>query len=97
MLDTLGPWELTFFLTAVMTICYFVGTFVDQILDREAFDVVGNMIILGCGSVFGIHVSAEFAVPQDDYILLLMWGICGAFGTLAVLIITKMVTSRFGF
>lgn len=96
MLANFSPTELTIFAVVVLIACYFVGTFVHEIVDQEGFGINGNMVVLTIGTFFGLWLSMYYRAPQNNEILLVIWGVSGAFGTLATLILFKIGARRLG-
>jgi uncharacterized membrane protein YeaQ/YmgE (transglycosylase-associated protein family) len=96
MLETLSLTELVVFSTVVLICCYFVGTFVNEIVEAEGFGTVGNMFVLATGAFGGLWLSNYYRMPQNDEIMLALWGVAGAFLTLVLLVLMKMGARRLG-
>jgi len=96
MLASLSLTELAIFGAVVLVASYFVGTFANEIVGSEGFGVNGNMIVLAAGTFGGLWLSNYYRFPQNDEVMLSLWGIAGAFVTLVVLILMKMGARRLG-
>lgn len=96
MLTSLGPIELTIFGFCILIACYFVGTFVNEIVEREGFGVVGNMVVMSAGVFIGLYAHEYYNFPPKDYVMLALWGIAGAFAFQLFCMILKFSARRLG-
>lgn len=95
----LGFMETELFIALVAMVCimsYFVGTFMDSLLEGDGFGTLGNMMLLIAGTLLGFYFCDNYVYGTNPVNFALV-GISGGFLCLAVFSLSKAVLNRFGF